>query len=93
MRRRLWSRRYQWHQQVVDDLRLVWSNAMAFNQVYSSSFALVFESRCVPHVLYVLYATYVMYVVYVLYAMFVLSVLCVMYLLYALYVLYVLPIM
>ena len=35
VRRRLWSRRYQWHQQVVDDLRLVWSNAMAFNQVYS----------------------------------------------------------
>ncbi|CAN0162429.1 unnamed protein product, partial [Laminaria digitata] len=32
VRRRLWSRRYQWHQQVVDDLRLVWSNAMAFNQ-------------------------------------------------------------
>ena len=33
VRRRLWSRRYQWHQQVIDDLRLVWSNAMAFNQV------------------------------------------------------------
>ncbi|CAM9192953.1 unnamed protein product, partial [Scytosiphon promiscuus] len=32
VRRRLWSRRYQWHQEVVDDLRLVWSNAKAFNQ-------------------------------------------------------------
>ncbi|CAN0114952.1 unnamed protein product, partial [Ectocarpus sp. 8 AP-2014] len=32
VRRRLWSRRYQWHQEVVDDLRLVWSNAKVFNQ-------------------------------------------------------------